>query len=161
MSSHHPINESKTGREIALSLLTDEFGASKAKELLSCLTGYTYPIEIIQKGQLTRLLDATDKLIAENAELEKVVQSLRKQISGEDIGDLAERVLNFCKESQKRGEYPLNIANNLAYQFPSSDELELVCPEQIGSSVQVKLPNGSYIRFDESTEMWSINTRSL
>lgn len=158
---HHPTDELRTGREIAMSVFQADLGEQKAKDLLLKLTGHNYPLEMVQKGHLTRLLEATEQEAAQNAELQAIVQSLRKQMSDKDSDEFADRVLDFCEKSRKAGKSALDTANNARTKFPDFGELGLVSVEYSGDSVELKLPHGPYISFDEAENVWTARGTSI
>ncbi len=159
--SHYPTDETKTGREIAMSVLTTRVGMPQARSLLDDLTAHRYPLEVIQKGHLTRLLDEVDHLIAEKSELQEIVRSLREQMDDTARNDLAVRVLEFCKISQRAGKSALETAQNASSRFSDPGELGLVTPVQSGESVEIKIPHGPYIAFDENKNTWNAQQTSL
>lgn len=70
-SSHHKVNEEKTGREIAKEIISVEInkGTKDEQVIVSALTGGDYPLEIVQQGRLTKLLTAAEELASENSRL--------------------------------------------------------------------------------------------
>ena len=158
---HHPTDESRTGRAIAMSVLQADLGEQQAEDLLLKLTGHIYPLEVVQKGHLTQLLDATEQVVATNSDLQAIVQSLRELLKDNDGDNFSERVLVFCEKSRKAGRSALDTANNARTKFPDAGELGLVNIVCSGNSVEFKLPHGPYISFDEAKNIWKALETSL
>lgn len=155
MCEHHPIDQNKTGRDIAIEIIANSLGADEAGRLVEKLIGYKYPLEIVQKGQLTQVLEAAEKQARENEALGVIIKSLQDQLENKsETGDFSLIVFNFCLECYKKNLEPMTIFSNLNTNFPN--ELGLESVEICGNSAQMRLPDGKYITFDENKEKWDI-----
>ena len=163
--SRHATDENRTGREIALAIFTETHGTLGAQDLLLALTAYKFPLEMIQKGHLTQLLDVVEKITAEKSELAGIVQSLRAEMNDKDGDSLAHRVLVFCKNCEKAGKSADETARLAIGKFDDPGELGLVTQEkpsaEPGGSVQLKMPGGLYVAYDQGASEWEIRTTTL
>jgi hypothetical protein len=138
-------------------------GSQQAADLLRRLTSHTSPLEVVQKGHITQLLDAVKQVEAHNATLQMAVQSLRKQLDeNRGPGDnLADRVVAFCEKSRKAGKSALTTAFEVTMEFGDIGEPGTVAPRTSGNSVELKLPHGPYISFDEAENVWTSRETSI
>ena len=159
--SRKPTDDSKTGTEIAETILASHLGNERAKSLVQEMRGHKYALVILQEGNLSQLLDAADQLTAENAQLRQLVYSIRSELLDKTGEAFPERVLEFCTSSKTKGDSTLTTAQNAQRKFSALDELYLSAIEQSGGSVQMRLTGGSYIVFAEGEDSWSIRDAPL
>lgn len=91
-SSDYPVDDSRTGEEIARAALV-KLGMAEgdARIAVAAIRGGNFPLTIVQMGHFTRLLTAAEKLTEENAELREAVAVLKAALelaSDENDSDL-------------------------------------------------------------------------
>ena len=151
------IDPTRDGITLARDALDAAFGQGQGAKIVGCLNGYQYPIALIQKGTLQKLLDSLEALATDNNQLLDLVNTLRGEIDGKPNASLADLVLEFCKSRQSNGAYPRDTAYEAVQKFR---ELKTSAVE-LGGSFQIFVDLGVYITYDEATEAWSLSEAEL